>query len=74
MLGRRLRFLTRPLIDDLVARLASEDPSSVRVKTLSVLALLIGTLQVSRALAVSLLVAGASLSKPGSAQSALQAA
>jgi TetR/AcrR family transcriptional repressor of nem operon len=39
------------VIDDLAARLASHDPSSVRVKTLSVFALLIGTLQVSRALA-----------------------
>ena len=39
------------MIDDLAARLAPDDPRSARVKTLSVLALLVGTLQVSRALA-----------------------
>src|SRR5436190_14472950 len=39
------------VIDDIAARLASDDPNWARVKTLSVFALLVGTLQVSRALA-----------------------
>src|SRR5438445_3238117 len=39
------------VIDDIAAHLASDDPHSAHVKTLSVFALLIGTLQVSRALA-----------------------
>ena len=39
------------VIDDLAARLAPDDPHSVRVKTLSVFALMIATLQLSRALA-----------------------
>ena len=39
------------VIDDIAARLALDDPQSARVKTLSVFALLVGTLQVSRALA-----------------------
>jgi TetR/AcrR family transcriptional repressor of nem operon len=38
-------------IDDLAARLAPDDPPSARAKTLSVFALLVGTLQLSRALA-----------------------
>lgn len=38
-------------IDDIAARLAPHDPESVRVTTLSVYALMIGTLQLSRALA-----------------------
>jgi AcrR family transcriptional regulator len=38
-------------IDDIAARLAPDDPQSARVKTLSVFALLVGTLQLSRALA-----------------------
>jgi AcrR family transcriptional regulator len=38
-------------IDDIAARLAPHDPPSARVKTLSVYALMIGTLQLSRALA-----------------------
>ncbi len=38
-------------IDDIAARLAPHDPSSARVKTLSVYAQMIGTLQLSRALA-----------------------
>jgi AcrR family transcriptional regulator len=38
-------------IDDIAARLAPHDPASARVKTLSVYAQLIGTLQLSRALA-----------------------
>jgi AcrR family transcriptional regulator len=38
-------------IDDIAARLAPHDPQSARAKTLSVYALLIGTLQLSRALA-----------------------
>ncbi|MBV9892635.1 MAG: TetR/AcrR family transcriptional regulator, partial [Chloroflexi bacterium] len=38
-------------IDDLAARLAPDDPQSARVKTLSVFALMVGTLQLSRALA-----------------------
>jgi TetR/AcrR family transcriptional regulator, transcriptional repressor for nem operon len=39
------------MIDDIAARLALVDPQSARAKTLSVFALLVGTLQVSRALA-----------------------
>ncbi|WP_406281133.1 TetR/AcrR family transcriptional regulator [Nocardia sp. NBC_00881] len=38
-------------IDDIAARLAPHDPQSARGKTLSVYALMIGTLQLSRALA-----------------------
>jgi TetR/AcrR family transcriptional regulator, transcriptional repressor for nem operon len=38
-------------IDDLAARLAPDDPPSARAKTLSVFALMVGTLQLSRALA-----------------------
>jgi TetR/AcrR family transcriptional regulator, transcriptional repressor for nem operon len=39
------------VIDEIAARLAPDDPPSARVKTLSVFALLVGTLQLSRALA-----------------------
>ena len=39
------------VIDDIAARLAPHDPQSARTKTLSVYALMIGTLQLSRALA-----------------------
>ena len=39
------------LIDDAAARLAPDDPQSARAQTLGVFALLVGTLQVSRALA-----------------------
>jgi TetR/AcrR family transcriptional regulator, transcriptional repressor for nem operon len=39
------------VIDDVATRLAPEDPQSRRVKTLSVFAMMIGTLQLSRALA-----------------------
>jgi TetR/AcrR family transcriptional repressor of nem operon len=39
------------VIDDIAARLASDDPHLARVKTLSVFAHMVGTLQVSRALA-----------------------
>src|ERR1043166_3460080 len=39
------------LIDDIAARLAPGDAQSARVKTLSVFALMVGTLQLSRALA-----------------------
>ena len=39
------------VIDDLAARLPSNDPDQSRVQALSVFALLVGTLQVSRALA-----------------------
>jgi AcrR family transcriptional regulator len=39
------------VIDDVAARLAPEDPRSARVRALGVLALMVGTLQVSRALA-----------------------
>lgn len=39
------------IIDDVAARLAPDDPQSARVQTLSVFALMVGTLQVSRALA-----------------------
>jgi hypothetical protein len=39
------------VIDDIAARLAPDDPQSARVNTLSVFALMVGTLQLSRALA-----------------------
>jgi TetR/AcrR family transcriptional regulator, transcriptional repressor for nem operon len=39
------------VIDDIAARLAPHDPPSARTKTLSVFALMVGTLQLSRALA-----------------------
>jgi TetR/AcrR family transcriptional regulator, transcriptional repressor for nem operon len=39
------------LIDDIAERLAPDDPRSARVTTLSVVALMVGTLEVSRALA-----------------------
>jgi TetR/AcrR family transcriptional repressor of nem operon len=39
------------IIDDIAARLAPDDPRSARLKTLSAFAMLIGTLQLSRALA-----------------------
>jgi TetR/AcrR family transcriptional repressor of nem operon len=39
------------IIDDIAARLAPHDPPSARAKTLSVFAMMIGTLQLSRALA-----------------------
>jgi TetR/AcrR family transcriptional regulator, transcriptional repressor for nem operon len=39
------------MVDDIAARLAPQDPPSARAKTLSVFALLVGTLQLSRALA-----------------------
>ena len=39
------------IIDDVAARLAPDDPQSARVQTLGVFALMVGTLQVSRALA-----------------------
>ena len=39
------------IIDDAAARLAPDDPRSARAKTLSVFALMVGTLQISRALA-----------------------
>jgi TetR/AcrR family transcriptional repressor of nem operon len=39
------------VIDDLAARLSSPDPEQARVQALSVFALMVGTLQVSRALA-----------------------
>lgn len=39
------------VIDDIAARLAPDDPESARMKTLSVFALMAGTLQLSRALA-----------------------
>jgi TetR/AcrR family transcriptional regulator, transcriptional repressor for nem operon len=39
------------LIDDIAARLAHDDPPSARANTLSVFALMVGTLQLSRALA-----------------------
>jgi AcrR family transcriptional regulator len=38
-------------IDDIATRLASDDPNRARTKTLSVFAMMVGTLQVSRALA-----------------------
>jgi TetR/AcrR family transcriptional repressor of nem operon len=39
------------VIDDVASRLAPDDPLSARVRTLGVFALMVGTLQVSRALA-----------------------
>jgi hypothetical protein len=39
------------MVDDIAARLTPEDPPSARTKTLSVFALMVGTLQLSRALA-----------------------
>jgi AcrR family transcriptional regulator len=39
------------VIDDVAARLAPDDPQSARLKTLSVFAMMVGTLQLSRALA-----------------------
>jgi AcrR family transcriptional regulator len=39
------------IIDDVAARLAPEDPQSARLQALGVFALMVGTLQVSRALA-----------------------
>ena len=39
------------IIDDVAARLAPDDPPSARVQALGVVALMVGTLQVSRALA-----------------------
>ncbi|MGH3922459.1 MAG: TetR/AcrR family transcriptional regulator [Pseudonocardiaceae bacterium] len=39
------------VIDDIAAGLAPDDPQSARVKTLSVFAMMVGTLQLSRALA-----------------------
>ena len=39
------------VIDDIAARLVSDDPNSARMNALSVFALLVGTIQVSRALA-----------------------
>ena len=39
------------MIDDIAARLASDDSHAARVKTLSVFAYMVGTIQVSRALA-----------------------
>ncbi len=39
------------IIDEVAARLAPDDPQSARVQTLGVFALMVGTLQVSRALA-----------------------
>ena len=39
------------IIDDVAARLAPDDPQSARVRALGVFALMVGTLQVSRALA-----------------------
>src|SRR5215211_1491600 len=57
-IGRSTRAIKRAytegvlaVIDDIAARLAPDDPQSARVKTLSVFALMVGTLQVSRALA-----------------------
>lgn len=42
---------TLAVIDDIAARLAPEDPPSARVQALSVFASMVGTLQLSRALA-----------------------
>ena len=39
------------IIDDAAAKLAPDDPLSARVQTIGVFALMVGTLQVSRALA-----------------------
>ncbi|MFC5730804.1 MULTISPECIES: TetR/AcrR family transcriptional regulator [Nocardioides] len=40
-----------PIIDDIAAHLAPEDPRSARSKTLSLFAMMVGTLQLSRAIA-----------------------
>jgi TetR/AcrR family transcriptional regulator, transcriptional repressor for nem operon len=40
------------IVDDIAARLAPDDSQSARLKTLSVFAMMVGTLQLSRALAV----------------------
>jgi TetR/AcrR family transcriptional repressor of nem operon len=40
-----------PLLDDIVARLGPADPKAARLRALSVFALLVGTLQVARAMA-----------------------
>ena len=39
------------VIDNIAARLAPDDPQSARVKTLSIFAMMVGTLQLSRSLA-----------------------
>jgi TetR/AcrR family transcriptional regulator, transcriptional repressor for nem operon len=39
------------IVDDIAARLTPDDPQSARVKILSVFAMMVGTLQLSRALA-----------------------
>jgi hypothetical protein len=39
------------VVDDVAARLAPDDPQSARAQTLSIYALLVGTVQLSRALA-----------------------
>ena len=39
------------VIDDIAARLAPDDPQSARVKTLSIFAMMVGTLRLSRSLA-----------------------
>ena len=39
------------VIDDIAARLAPDNPPSARAQTLSVFAMMVGTLQLSRALA-----------------------
>ena len=39
------------VIDNITARLAPDDPQSARVKTLSIFAMMVGTLQLSRSLA-----------------------
>jgi TetR/AcrR family transcriptional regulator, transcriptional repressor for nem operon len=39
------------IIDDVAERFAPDDPQSARVQTLGVFALMVGTLQVSRAIA-----------------------
>jgi TetR/AcrR family transcriptional regulator, transcriptional repressor for nem operon len=39
------------VIDDIAARLAPDDPQSARVTTLSIFAMMVGTLQLSRSLA-----------------------
>jgi hypothetical protein len=39
------------VIDDIAERIAPDDPRSARLRTLSVFALMVGTLEVSRALA-----------------------
>ena len=48
---RRALLRARLREDDVAARLAPHDPPSARVQTLSVFALMAGTLQLSRALA-----------------------